>query len=134
MGGVASLESTHLGRFCVLPLSWDIRDDLSQTNNRGAPPMNKNHRIKLVTVSINGNLIQVDPNSLIKDQRKLLHGKYKGTQVNSPSIAILGDRPDDSVIFWPDADKRFAVVMTKPGLGMLSKGFLEAEGHTITQA
>ena len=96
--------------------------------------MNKNHRIKLVTVSINGNLIQVDPNSLIKDQRKLLHGKYKGTQVNSPSIAILGDRPDDSVIFWPDADKRFAVAMTKPGLGMLSMGFLKAEGYTVNKA
>ena len=91
--------------------------------------MNKqrNHRIKLVTVSINGKLIKVDPSSIRKEDRQVLHGEYKGTQVNSPAIHLVGD----SAIFWPDANKSFAVAMTKPELGVLSTRFLQAEGHTV---
>lgn len=93
--------------------------------------MKKQQRnIRLVTILIDGKPMQVNPDSIRKEDRQVLHGSYKGVQVSSPAIYLVGD----SAIFWPDANKSFAVAMTKPELGVLSTRFLEADGHTVKAA
>jgi len=88
-----------------------------------------NNRVKLVAVSLAGTTIRIDPASIAKDQRRILHGDFKGTQVNSPAIYPVGE----SVILWPDASKSFAVSIGRAELGVLSTKFLESEGLTVTQ-
>jgi hypothetical protein len=83
---------------------------------------------KLVTVSINGLPVKIDPASISKDRRVVLHGDYKGVQVNSPALTLIGD----SAVFWPDSTKSFAVTMAKADLGMLATKFLQGEGFAIT--
>jgi len=94
--------------------------------------MNKqrHERITLVTILVNGKPIKVNPNSIRREDRQVLHGEYKGTSVNSPAIYPVGE----SVIFWPHADKPFAVAMTKADLGVLSTEFLKSEGFTVKAA
>jgi len=85
---------------------------------------------KLVTVAINGILVQVNPASIAKKDRTVLHGNYKGQEVNSPAICKIGE----SVVLWPDAEKPFAAVLGNAEMGVLATKFLESEGHTITAA
>lgn len=85
---------------------------------------------KLVSIIVNGVTMKIDPSSIGKDKRTVLHGKYKSEQVNSPALCTVGE----SAIFWPDANKPFAVAMRKADLGMLSTEFLAAEGFNVTPA
>lgn len=94
--------------------------------------MNKQHYrgSQMVTVIVNGVQIKIDPSSIDKDKRTVLHGSYKNEQVNSPALCTIGE----SAIFWPDANKSFAVAMRKADLGMLAKSFLSSEGFNVTPA
>ena len=90
----------------------------------------KYERITLVTILVNGKPIKVNPNSIRREDRQVLHGEFKGQQVNSPAIYPIGE----SIIFWPNADKPFAVAMTKADLGVLSTEFLKSEGFAVKAA
>lgn len=84
---------------------------------------------KLVTVTINAVAVQVNPASIAKKDRTVLHGEYQGQQVNSPAICHMGG----SVILWPDAEKKFAAVLGKAEMGVLATKFLEADGNKVTR-
>ena len=84
---------------------------------------------KLVSVAISGISVQVNPASIAKKDRTVLHGEYQGKQVNSPAICKIGE----SVVLWPDAEKPFAAVLGHAELGVLSTKFLEADGYKVTR-
>ena len=90
---------------------------------------NKNPSV-LLSVLIAGAAVRIDPASIPKENRKVFHGEFKGTQVNSPATYEIGE----SVILWPDASKSFAVSMPKADMGVLATQFLKAEGFNVTAA
>lgn len=90
----------------------------------------KHEGIILVTILVNGKPVNVDANSIRKEDRQVLHGEYKGKQINSPAISLVGE----SAIIWPDASESDAVAMTKADLGVLSMEFLKLEGFTVKAA
>lgn len=89
-----------------------------------------NENTILLTILVNGIPMKVDANSIRKQDRKVFHGEYKGKQVNSPAISLVGE----SAIIWPDASESDAVAMTKADLGVLSTEFLKSEGFTVKAA
>ncbi len=92
-----------------------------QQSRRGTP---------LVSIQVNGVSMRIDPASIGKSHRKVHHGEFKGTQVNSPATFAVGD----SVILWPDADKSTVTTIGKAELGVLATSFLRDEGFDISLA
>lgn len=86
--------------------------------------------LPLVTVIIGGKAIQATPQS-IRPYAEVCHGEFKGTKVNSPAMAIVGE----SAVLWPDATKSQGVTsFDKASLGVLASKFLKDEGLTISAA
>lgn len=87
---------------------------------------NRSGSLSLVTIVVQGQPIQATAQS-IRPAAIPCHGDYKGTKVNSPAIALVGD----SVVLWADASKpNEATGMTKPYFATLAKKFDELEGNT----
>ncbi|MHB0865761.1 MAG: hypothetical protein ACYCZZ_03285 [Minisyncoccota bacterium] len=64
-------------------------------NNRNSK---KDHNVKLVPVTFNGNSVMIDANSISKKDRTMHHGATKsGVVVNSAQSYTIGD----STIVWP---------------------------------
>jgi len=84
----------------------------------------------LVPVTFEGQTFMADANSFSKDNRKVLHGDYKGETVNSPAILTIGQ----NVVVWPEASEPRAESFTKASLGVLATQFLQSEGHQISPA
>jgi hypothetical protein len=87
----------------------------------------KNRGTKLIPVSLNGKPLKANPADY-KETRTLCHGDYKGTPVNSPAFAKIGD----SVLVWPDVENGYANSIGHAAMGRLSVVFLESEGFTVT--
>ena len=84
---------------------------------------------KLVPVTIGGIAVAIDLKSIDTSKRKVHHGKFGDTQVNSPATLQIGD----SVLIWPDAEKKdVAFTMDVASLGVLATQYLEDNGRTVT--
>lgn len=90
--------------------------------------MNRQQNGKLVTVSINGVKIQINPSSIDKESRVIHRGILDGVEVNSPATCSIGE----PVILWPEAGKPFAMAIGRAELTILAVQFLQAEGYTVT--
>jgi hypothetical protein len=84
--------------------------------------------IKTIPVMFGGTQVQIDPNSIKKDDRDIHHGTTAdGTQVHSAQSCTLGD----STIIWPGNDGAPPVSLKIAEFEVMATQWLEKRGFTV---